>query len=169
MSATPYKTKSAHLLAQLRQLIMAITVLVSSGIDAIAAEPLLHTVDGLAIAGYDPVSYQLANGPVEGSEKITAVQDGATYRFANDENRKTFVADAKRYQPQFGGWCAYAMADGEFVDVDPKTFKVIDQKLFLFYNGWLGNTLKKWNKNEVELRTKAEKSWKRIVSERVGK
>ena len=61
------------------------------------------------------------------------------------------------------------MADREFVDVDPKTFKLIDQKLFLFYNGWLGNTLKKWNKNEVELHTKAESSWKRIVSDRAGK
>jgi hypothetical protein len=136
---------------------------------ATAAEPLVRTDDGIALHGYDAVSYQTPGGPLLGLEKLVVVHDGGTYRFATEQNRTSFVADPQRYVPAYGGWCAYAMADGEFVDVDPKTFKILDGRLLLFYNGWLGNTLKKWNQAEIDLHAKAEANWKRIVAERGGK
>jgi hypothetical protein len=139
---------------------------IASAVSSTAAEPLLRTDDGLALHGYDAVSYQTAGGPILGLETLTIFQKGGTYRFATAENKGAFMADPPRYIPAYGGWCAYAMADGDFVDVDPKTFKIVDGKLLLFYNGWLGNTLKKWNMGEASLHAKAEASWKRIMAER---
>lgn len=126
------------------------------------AEPQVNADGGLALHGYDPVSYQVEGGPQLGKEGITTVVAGATYRFATVENRTTFTADQVRYLPAYGGWCAYAMASGDFVDVDPKTFKVLNGRVYLFYNGWLGNTLKSWNKDEAVLHAKADAAWKKL-------
>ncbi len=110
------------------------------------AEPLVNTDDGLALHGYDAVFYQQPGGPQLGDTGIATVVAGGTYRFASKEIRATFTADPARYLPAYGGWCAYAMASADYVDVDPKTFKIIDGRLYLFYNGWLGNSLTTWNK-----------------------
>ncbi len=65
------------------------------------------------------------------------------------------------YEPQYGGWCAYAMGNsGEKVEVDPETYKIVDGKLYLFYNKYFTNTLKSWNKDEAKLKSKADESWK---------
>ena len=133
------------------------------------AEPLVNTDRGLALQGYDPVSYHVPGGPLPGDKGITSVVAGVTYRFASMENRTTFTADQVRYLPTYGGWCAYAMASADFVDVDPKTFKILDGRVYLFYNGWLGNTLTKWNKNEADLRAKADAAWNTLAQERGGK
>jgi len=83
-----------------------------------------------------------------------------SYRFASAANRDLFKASPARYQPQYGGWCAYAMgAKGEKVEVDPETFKIVDGKLYLFYNKFFNNTLKSWNKDEAGLKTKADVNW----------
>ena len=169
IAITTHPTLGTRFLAYAMSLLLGCLLCLTAAVSAAGAEPLVRTDDGLAVHGYDPVSYQTPGGPINGSESITVVHDGGTYRFATAENKATFTADPQRYVPAYGGWCAYAMADGDFVDVDPKTFKIVDGKLLLFYNGWLGNTLKKWNKAEPELHAKAEASWKRIVAERGAK
>ena len=63
-----------------------------------------------------------------------------------------FASNPAKYEPQYGGWCAYAMGhDGSKVEVDPETFKIINGKLFLFYNRFFNNTLKTWNQDESKL------------------
>jgi len=115
--------------------------------------------EGLAIEGYDPVTY-FGGKAVEGSKEYTYTIDGATYRFTNARNRDLFKASPARYQPQYGGWCAYAMgSSGEKVDIDPKTFKIVDGKLYLFYNKFFNNTLKSWNKDEAHLKPTADANW----------
>lgn len=116
--------------------------------------------DGLAIQGYDPVAYFTQNKAVEGNKQLNAVFEGVTYRFSSTANKELFVKDPKKYEPQYGGWCAYAMgATGEKVEVDPETFKILNGKLYLFYHSWTNNTLTKWNKDEPNLKSKADKSW----------
>ncbi|MBS1567181.1 MAG: YHS domain protein [Bacteroidetes bacterium] len=118
---------------------------------------------GLAIDGYDPVAYFTTGKAIEGSREYTFTIDGATYRFANAHNRDLFKSAPSKYQPQYGGWCAYAMgASGEKVDVDPGTFKIIDGKLYLFYNKFFNNTLKSWNKDETHLKPKADANWTKL-------
>ena len=119
---------------------------------------------GLAIQGYDPVAYFVNNKPVEGSKDITTVYNGITYQFATTQNRDAFKANPAKYEPQYGGWCAYAMgAKGEKVEVDPETFKVVNGKLYLFYNKYFNNTLKTWNKDEAHLKAMADKNWAKFI------
>ncbi|MFN3848785.1 MAG: YHS domain-containing (seleno)protein [Spirosomataceae bacterium] len=119
--------------------------------------------NGLAIQGYDPVAYFTQNKAIEGNKQFSANFEGATYRFASAANKDIFLKDPKKYEPQYGGWCAYAMgATGEKVEIDPETFKILNGKLYLFYHSWANNTLLKWNKDETNLKSKADKSWMNI-------
>lgn len=115
--------------------------------------------DDLAIKGYDPVSYFINEEPAKGKESITYAYNGVTYRFANQENLDTFKTTPSKYEPAYGGWCAYAMGKGYTADANPKTFKILDGKLLLFYNKLFVNTLPKWNKDEDTLYPAAEKNW----------
>lgn len=116
--------------------------------------------NALAIDGFDPVSYFTANKATKGKPTISLVNDGITYRFASEQNRTLFRTNPAKYEPQFGGWCAYAMGEnGEKVSINPETFKIVNGKLYLFYNKFFNNTLKDWNENENELKQKAEKNW----------
>ena len=118
---------------------------------------------GLAIQGYDPVAYFTQDKAIEGKSSIKHTVNGVTYYFASESNKKAFVADPAKYEPAYGGYCAYAMAFGDKVKIDPETFKVKDGRLYLFYNFNWNNTLKKWNKDEANLYSKAEQSWKKII------
>ncbi len=114
----------------------------------------------VAIEGYDPVAYFTLNKAVKGSSKISQLVDGVIYYFSTEGNKALFNKDRVKYQPQYGGWCAYAMgAKGEKVEIDPKTFKIVDGKLYLFYNAYFNNTLTSWNKDEKNLKAKADKNW----------
>ncbi len=123
----------------------------------------LNIKRGLAIQGYDPVSYFNQEEPSEGSKNIQASHNGATYYFVSEANKKAFLSKPSKYEPQYGGYCAYAMADGEKVKIDPETFKIIDDKLYLFYNFWGTNTLKLWNNDEGTLLPKADRAWTNII------
>lgn len=116
--------------------------------------------NGLAIQGYDPVAYFTQNKAVKGSAANTFIYKNITYRFATPANLKAFLQTPDKFEPQYGGWCAYAMgATGEKVEIDPETFKIIGGKLYLFYHSFINNTLSKWNKDELNLNKKADASW----------
>lgn len=119
--------------------------------------------DGLAIHGYDPVAYFLQGKAVKGNKQFSVSYDGLLYYFASSDNKEAFKKSPAKYEPQYGGWCAYAMGNsGEKVEVDPETFKIKDGKLYLFYNKYFTNTLKSWNKDENGLQTKADQNWKKV-------
>jgi len=121
--------------------------------------------DGVAIDGYDPVSYFTEGKAVKENKQYSAKAAGILYYLSSEKNKSAFIKDYKKYEPQYGGWCAYAMgSSGEKVEIDPETFKIIDGKLFLFYNAYLNNTLKSWNKDEVNLKKKADTNWNTIVT-----
>ncbi len=121
---------------------------------------------GLAIQGYDPVAYILQNKAVKGTRDLAVFHQGVTYYFSSVANKEEFKKNPSRFEPEYGGWCAYAMgAKGEKVSVDPKTFKIVGGKLFLFYNKYFNNTLTDWNKDEVNLKPKADMSWKKFYKE----
>jgi YHS domain-containing protein len=130
-----------------------------------SAQPMLRSKEfnlskNVAIQGYDPVAYFTQNKAVKGNSEIYTTADGVVYYFVNEGDKALFLKDWKKYEPQFGGWCAYAMgASGEKVEIDPETFKVSNGKLFLFYHSWTNNTLNKWNKDEVNLQAKADVNW----------
>jgi YHS domain-containing protein len=118
---------------------------------------------GIAIEGYDPVSYFNGN-PVEGKPDMVFTFRGVTYLFVNSSNLNKFKASPEKYEPAYGGWCAYAMGDsGEKVKIDPETFKILDGRLYLFYNFWGNNTLTDWNKNERKLKQMGDANWQKFI------
>jgi YHS domain-containing protein len=119
--------------------------------------------DGIAINGYDPVSYFNQHKAIRGKKELAVYAQGVTYYFSSLENKEAFKSNPARYEPQYGGWCAYAMGkDGSKVEIDPDTFKIIDGKLYLYYNKFFNNTLKSWNKDEANLKTKADANWQKF-------
>lgn len=119
--------------------------------------------EGIALNGYDPVSY-FQGKPLEGRKEISYTFRAVTYHFSNMTNQQAFKASPEKFEPAYGGWCAYAMGEsGEKVKVDPETFKIVDGKLLLFYNFWGNNTLKTWNKNEKMLKSSADVHWKKLT------
>jgi YHS domain-containing protein len=125
---------------------------------SVAAQPTHINVDatGLALYGYDPVSYVSDNKAVPGDAAVTAVHDGATYRFASAEHRDSFTKDPAKYLPAYGGFCAYGVTQGYKVKVDPAVFKVVDGRLYLNYNASVGE---KWSSDVPGYISKAEKVW----------
>jgi len=117
----------------------------------------------VAIQGYDPVAYLNQAKAIKGKKEILASYQGVIYKFSSNENKDAFLKNPSKYEPQYGGWCAYAMgSSGGKVEINPETFKIIDGKLYLFYNEYFNNTLKSWNKDEDNLKSKADTNWKKF-------
>lgn len=150
------------------QIVTVVVILSSVGL--VYAQPPLrlkhfNVDEGVALEGYDPVSYFRSSKPVRGNASITHSHEGIKYCFSSEQNKKLFITSPDSYEAAYGGWCAYAMgARGEKVEVDPETFKIIDGRLFLFYNKYFTNTLDSWNKDEAKLKANADVQWKRISS-----
>lgn len=109
---------------------------------------------------FDPVSYFKSSRPLKGNSKFYANHKGITYYFANAENVEEFKKSPDKYEPAYGGWCAYTVAlNGERVKINPVAYKIIDGRLYLFYNFNSDNRLLKWNKDEKKFKASADKNW----------
>lgn len=113
----------------------------------------------VAYDGYDAVSY-FSGKPVMGMKKFSAVHEGITYWFATEKNKTAFMASPEKYEPAYGGWCAYAIgAKGEKVEPDPENFKIVQGRVNLFYRNFFSNTLNDWNDDEKNLKARADQNW----------
>jgi YHS domain-containing protein len=111
---------------------------------------------GVALKGFDPVSYFVDAKPSQGMEKFMAKHDGATYLFASEKNRDAFVASPEKYAPQYGGYCAYGAAKGGKFDIDPMAYTVIDGKLYLNKNK---DVQKLWSADVPGFISQADRNW----------
>ena len=89
----------------------------------------------LMLKGYDPVAYFTTGTATRGRPDIKAEDRGVTYRFASEDNRRTFLAAPTRYAPQYGGFCANGLVYAIPLGGEPENFKLIDGKLYLFGGG----------------------------------
>jgi len=99
-----------------------------------AASKPLFVKNGAVIKGYDTVAYFTQGKAVKGDKAITATYLGETWRFSSQENKELFVADPAAYAPQYGGYCAFAMANDNIAPIDPEAFTIVDGKLYLNYS-----------------------------------
>ena len=119
---------------------------------------------GVAIQGYDPVSYFKGKSPKKGKSSLKYTHQGVTYYFASKENLSAFKSAPQKYEPAYGGWCAYAIVEGKKVKPDPNTFKIEDGSLLLFYKTFFTNTLNLWEENPKTYHKKAaDKKWEVMV------
>lgn len=118
--------------------VVAASVLVAVALVAAAAEVEAQAWNdngsGIAIAGYDVVAYFTEHRAVRGSSEHAATHEGATFHFASEENRAAFAASVSRYLPAYGGYCAYAAADGRVVHTDPTAWSIANGRLYLNYS-----------------------------------
>lgn len=122
---------------------------------------------GFIANGYDVVEY-FNNNAEKGNKKNISTFDGVKFKFTTAKNLKKFEANPKKYIPQYGGYCAYAIGkNGEKVSINPKTFEIRDGKLYLFYNSWGTNTLQLWKKEGAEnLQKKADQNWGKLLKKK---
>jgi YHS domain-containing protein len=150
-----------------KMILYLVSCLMLFGIQVSAFENI--NKDGLALKGYDPVSYFKSAVPEKGRDKISLQLGKVKYLFSNESNKQAFAKDPKKYEPQFGGWCAYAVADSKSkVDIDPESFLIQDGRLLVFYKGFFGDTKKKWqttkNKDVHKYLIEADSNWLEIKS-----
>lgn len=128
-----------------RRLVVAAVLGVLAAAPAAALSPVNKSLlGGVAIDGYDPVAYFSEGRPVEGSKEWSHDWNGATWRFASAANRDLFAKEPERYAPQYGGYCAWAVANGYTADIEPEAWTIRDGKLYLNYSlqvrdKWMGD------------------------------
>lgn len=134
--------------------------------NALAAEQELVKVNksffsGTAIEGYDPVAYFESKAPVKGSDMFKYKWSGATWLFRSEENRRKFISNPLSFAPQYGGFCAYAVSQGSTAGIDPNSWSVVNDKLYLNYNS---NIKKKWIMNQDKYIQEADAVWSKWSS-----
>jgi hypothetical protein len=92
------------------------------------------TEDGTALSGHDPVAYFTEGAPRPGDPAIALDWDGVRWLFATEANREAFRADPAAFAPQYGGYCAWAMAEGYTAPIDPAAWRIVEGRLYLNYS-----------------------------------
>lgn len=121
-------------------------------------------VDGVAIAGYDPVAYFEQSEAKAGKLETSSSYNGLTYQFSSTKNKSLFDQNPEKYIPEYGGWCAYAVAESSTkMQPDPTMWQIQDGKLLLFYDDWMtsltGSLLEEWNTDQSDYKKKADANW----------
>lgn len=114
---------------------------------------------GVAIRGYDPVAYFKQDKPVKGSSAYTATHEGSTFHFASAANRDAFAADPGKYAPQYGGFCAYAVANGYKAKIEPDAFTIVNGKLYLNYDQ---SIQQRWRRDVPGYIKKGDHNWPEV-------
>lgn len=139
--------------------------------EAISGEGVLNHYnlpagDNLGIQGYSPVAYFTQNKAVKGSPEHTANYRGVRYQFSSPEELELFKKNPSKYEPAYGGWCATGMVLEKKFEINPSTFKIVENRLFLFKNDEQADALKLWNDgNEAEEVVKADNYWTALIGE----
>ena len=157
---------------QLKRLLQVVGLFVVFIGSASAAEPI-NTLErsglwgykpsGVAVRGYDPVAYFTLGKPVEGKEKFETEWNGAKWRFSSQEHMDLFVESPEKYAPQYGGYCAYGVAVGNLVKIEPDLWDIVDGKLYLNYDKKLQG---KWRKDIPGYIVEADGKFDRLLDEK---
>jgi YHS domain-containing protein len=120
---------------------------------------------GIALGGYDPVSYFTDGKPANGNPKIEATFNGALYHFVSQEHRETFEKDPVKYAPAYGGFCGYAASIGKVRPSDPLLWSIVDGQLIVQH---AKSALELWQKDVPGNKAKADKNWPLLIEKKAG-
>ena len=126
-----------------------------------ASDPVSHTGNG-AIDGYDPVAYFQEGRPLRGDARYRHEWNGVTWRFASEANRAAFAAEPERYAPQFGGYCAYAVANGYTAKSDPEAWHIAEGRLYLNFDA---GTRDDWLADRAGMIAEGRRNWPRVIQD----
>jgi YHS domain-containing protein len=114
--------------------------------------------EGVVAKGYDVVAY-FNNSPTLGTSSIKVDFNSGVFHFSTEANKTTFLENPEKYAPQFGGYCARAMASGSKVDINPEAYEVYDQKLYLQASS---GALSSWQSGRAGFITSAQNNWSNL-------
>ncbi len=140
-----------------------VTTFVMPGADpALAAKPRINTIGspGVAIKGFDPVAYFTVGKPTKGSKEHELTHKGAKWRFASAENKALFEANPAKYEPAYGGYCAYGVAQGSLVKIEGNSWAIRNGKLYLNYNR---SVQKRWARSPASYIKQANRKFSRLL------
>jgi YHS domain-containing protein len=131
-------------------------------VSAFAKEPPIYTgfFSKTAVSGFDTVAYFTEGKPVKGDSAMTTNYQGAEWRFSSAANREKFLADPQKYAPQYGGYCAWAVSQGNTASADPLRWTIVKDKLYLNYDE---EVQKKWELNIPDFIQKADQNWPKVL------
>ena len=128
---------------------------------AIAPSYAVFAEDGIAIRGADPVAYFTGGEYTPGSDEFTHDWEGATWQFASAENRDLFAANPEEYAPQYGGFCAYAVSQGNTAPIEPTAWEIVDGKLYLNFNDKIQE---RWAQDIPGYIAQADQNWPGVLA-----
>ena len=134
-----------------------VSLLILAGASAGDHKLIATDSDHVAIQGYDTVAYFTDGKAIKGSDTYEYVWDDAKWHFASAAHRDLFIADPERYMPRFGGYCAGAMMNGILVPANPKSWAIVDGKLYMIAGD--AKDLDEWTVNAVSNITTANRNW----------
>lgn len=121
------------------------------------ARSLLNIDDkGVALEGYDPVSYFTDPKPAKGDATLARTYNGATYYFSSVDHKNTFEKDPAKYAPAFGGFCGYAASINKVSPVNPELYQVVNGRLVLQHTP---EAYRLFNQDVAGNYANAEKNW----------
>jgi len=125
---------------------------------ALADSPIagVNTEHGLAIKGYDPVSYFTTGKATAGLPQFSTNYKGAAYRFVSADNRERLIAAPEKFVPQYGGYCAYAISLNKIADIDTDQWAIVNNKLYL-NNGFFAQSL--WSLDKSGNIARGDQNW----------
>jgi YHS domain-containing protein len=141
---------------------LCLGLLALSPLSLLAEKPVNATFFGVAIKGYDPVAYFTDGKPVEGRSDFAYEWNGATWRFASAAHRDLFKGSPEKYAPQYGGYCAWAVSQGYTANIDPASWAVVHDKLYLNYSR---DVQKTWQGDVPGNITKADVNWPKLLKQ----
>lgn len=116
----------------------------------------------VAISGYDAVAYFTEAKPVKGKDQFVYQYQGATWKFSSANNLSLFKAMPYNYAPQYGGYCAWAMATGDIASAEPDQWTIYEGKLYLNYSRKINA---RWKENMQEFIRHADLHWPNMIKE----
>ena len=149
------------------KILFQVALLISLATSALAQSKTLLNLDknSLAIQGYDAVAFFTDNNSVKGDQKFSSSFKGATYLFSSREHKELFDKEPSKYEPAFGGYCAYGVSRNKLVEIDPEAFQIVDGRLLLQYSKSIRND---FNKDTQGNLAKANANWPGLL-EKNGK
>lgn len=143
--------------AVILMLIATVTVAVRSA--SASVDPINKNIFGTALKGYDAVAYFKESRPVKGLDEFRYEWMGAKWYFASAANRDEFAGNPEKYAPQFGGYCAWAVAHGYTASIDPEAWRIVDGKLYLNYSK---DVQKKWEADVPGFIRQGNENWPKL-------
>lgn len=114
--------------------LLIVLTLAACGKTGLTPDTTVNAPRGLGIQGFDPVAYHADKKAKPGTTQFQTAYQGVVYQFTNAQNKQAFDANPQSYLPAYGGYCAYAMSNGDIVDINPRNWTVINGQLYLNAN-----------------------------------